>query len=114
MVQVRDLTELKIEDLWRQVKGDEEEWWGDLKQETIRAVKRLLESAMEEELLECLRVGRYRRTGLRRGYRNGYRQRNLLTEIGLVEHLRVPGTGEVNINPWCWNDIKGGSRGLMD
>jgi putative transposase len=90
MVQVKDLTELKIEDLWREVKGDEEDWWGDLKQETIRVVKRLLESAMEEELLECLRVGRYRRTGLRRGYRNGYRQRNLLTEVGLVEHLRVP------------------------
>jgi putative transposase len=90
MVQVKDLTELKIEDLWREVKGDEEDWWGDLKQETIRVVKRLLESAMEEELLECLRVGRYRRTGLRQGYRNGYRQRNLLTEVGLVEHLRVP------------------------
>ena len=30
-------------------------------------VKRLLESAMQEELLECLRVGRYRRTELRRG-----------------------------------------------
>ena len=90
MVQVKDLTELKIEDLWREVKGDEEDWWGDLKQETIRVVKRLLESAMEEELLECLRVGRYRRTGLRRGYRNGYRQRNLLTELGLVEHLQVP------------------------
>ncbi len=90
MVQVKDLTELKIEDLWREVKGDEEEWWGDLKQETLRMVKRLLESAMEEELLECLRVGRYRRTGLRRGYRNGHRHRNLLTELGLVEHLQVP------------------------
>ncbi|MGB2800151.1 MAG: hypothetical protein WBC55_09205 [Dehalococcoidia bacterium] len=31
MVQVKDLTELKIEDLWREVKGDDEDWWGDLK-----------------------------------------------------------------------------------
>jgi putative transposase len=53
-------------------------------------VKRLLESAMEEELLEGLRAGYYRRTKLRRGYRNGYRHRNLLTQMGLVEHLRVP------------------------
>jgi putative transposase len=90
VVQVRDLTELKVEDLWREVKGDEEEWWGDIKQETLRAAKRLLESAMEEELLECLRAGRYRRTGLRHGYRNGYRNRNLLTELGLIEHIRVP------------------------
>lgn len=99
MVQVKDLTELKVEDLWREVKGDEEDWWGDLKQETLRVVKRLLESAMEEELLECLRVGRYRRTELRRGYRNGYRQRSLLTELGLVEHLRVPRDREGSYQP---------------
>lgn len=99
MNQVKDLTELKIEDLWREVKGDEEEWWGDLKQETLRMVKRLLESAMEGELLECLRVGRYRRTDLRKGYRNGYRQRNLLTEVGLVEHLRVPRDREGEYQP---------------
>jgi transposase-like protein len=90
MVQVRDLTELKIDDLWREVKWDEDDWWGELKQETMRAVKRLLESAMEGELLESLCAGRYRRTELRRGYRNGYRHRSLLTEIGLIEHLRVP------------------------
>jgi len=90
MVQVKDLTELKIDDLWREVKWDEEDWWGDIKQETIRAVKRLLENAMEGELLESLCAGRYRRTELRRGYRNGYRYRDLLTEMGLIEHLRVP------------------------
>jgi len=43
MVQVKDLTELTIEDLWREVKRDGEGWWGDLKQETPRMVKRLLE-----------------------------------------------------------------------
>lgn len=91
MVQVKDLTELKLEDLWREVKGDdEEEWWGDVKQETVRVVKRLLESAMEEELVAELCAGRYWRNRLRRGYRNGYRYRSLLTEMGLVEHLRVP------------------------
>lgn len=99
MVQVKDLTELTIEDLWQEVKGDDEDWWGDLKQETLRMVKRLLESAMEEELLECLRVGRYRRNELRRGYRNGYRHRNLLTELGLVEHLRVPRDREATYRP---------------
>jgi len=89
MVQVKDLTELSLRDLWQEVK-EEEDWWGDLKQETLRVVQRLLEGAMEGELLERLRAGRYRRTELRRGYRNGYRHRGLLTELGLVEHLRVP------------------------
>ena len=89
MVQVKDLTELKLEDLWREVK-DEEGWWGDFEQETLRVAKRLLESVMVEELIEQLRAGRYRRTDFRRGYRNGYRYRNLLTKIGLIEHLTVP------------------------
>ena len=99
MVQVKDLTELKLEDLWREVKWDEEDWWGDVKQETLRTVKRLLESAMREELLEQLCAGRYRRTQLRRGYRNGYRHRHLLTELGLVEHLRVPRDREGDYQP---------------
>ena len=30
MVQVKDLTELKLEDLWREVKWDDEDWWSDL------------------------------------------------------------------------------------
>ena len=53
---VKDLTELKLSDLWREVKSDED-WWGDLKGETLRVVKRLLESYMEEELLEHFRRG---------------------------------------------------------
>ena len=90
MVQVKDLTELTLEDLWGEVKWDEGDWWGDVKEETLRLVKRLLEGAMEGELVEQLRAGRYRRTEFRRGYRNGYRPRKLLIQLGLIEHLRVP------------------------
>lgn len=89
MVQAKDLTKVRVRDLWREFK-DEEDWWGDLKEESLRVVRRLMESAMEEELLEQLRAGRYRRSGLRRGYRNGHRQRSILTELGLLEHLQVP------------------------
>ena len=89
MVQVKDLTKLTLKDLWSEVK-DEDEWWGDLKEETLRVVKRLLENLMEEEMIEQLCAGHYRRTGLRRGYRNGYRYRSLLTELGLVEPLCGP------------------------
>ena len=89
MVQGRDLTELTVGDLWSEVK-DEDEWWGEVKRMSMRGVKRLLESAMEEELLEQLHAGKYRRTELRRGYRNGYRHRGLLTEFGPIEHIRIP------------------------
>jgi len=71
MVQVKDLTGLTLEDLWREVKGYEVDWWGNVRQETSRLVKILLDGAVEGELVEQLRAGRYRRTGFRRGYRNG-------------------------------------------
>jgi putative transposase len=89
MVMVKDLTELTVKDLWKEVKG-EEDWWDDIKAPTLRLVKRLMESAMEAEILEELRASRYRRSHLRRGYRNGYRHRSLLTEFGLLEKIRVP------------------------
>ena len=34
MVMVKDLTQLTVKDLWREVK-DEEDWWGDLKDDTL-------------------------------------------------------------------------------
>ena len=45
---------------------------------------------MEGELLEQLSAGWYRRTESRRGYRNGYRYRDLLTHLDMVEHVWVP------------------------
>jgi len=98
MVQVRDLTELTVKDLWREVK-EEEDWWGDLKVDTVKLVKRLLESAMDEEILEHVRVRRYERNDTRRGYRNGYRRRSLLTEFGLLEWIRVPRDREGSYRP---------------
>jgi len=98
MVQVRDLTEIRLEDLWREVK-EEEDWWGDIKKETLRVTKRLLESALEVELVECLRAGRYRRTEIRKGYRNGHRDRSFLTEFGLIENLRIPRDREGSYEP---------------
>ncbi len=89
MTQVRDLTELRLKDLWLEVK-DEDNWWGDLKRETMMAVKTFLEKTMEYQLTDQLQAFKYGRTGSRCGYRNGYRERSLLTEFGLIESLKVP------------------------
>ena len=89
MVQVKDLTQLKVPDLWKEVKG-EDDWWGDVKADTVRLVKGLLEGTMEEEIVAQLQVVRYGRARDRRGYRNGYRHRSLLTEFGLLDGIRVP------------------------
>jgi putative transposase len=89
MVQVRSLTELRLKDLWREVK-DEDQWWGDLKQEMVRGLKALIETHMEAEIGEQLRAWKYGRVASRLGYRNGYRERSLLTEFGAIEYLRIP------------------------
>lgn len=98
MVMVKDLTELTLKDLWREVKG-EEDWWGGVKEEALVVVKRLFEEAMEEEIIEQLRVTKYERGSQRRGYRNGYRYRNLLTEFGLLDVVRVPRDREGSYQP---------------
>lgn len=88
MVQVKDLTETTVKDLWRGVK--EEEFWEDVNSEVLRHVWKLLNNALEEELLFHLQATRYQRNAERRGYRNGYRERDLLTRWGLLEKIRVP------------------------
>jgi len=89
MVMVKDLTELTLRDLWREVK-DEEDWWGEINERTLSMVKLILEGSLEEELLEELQVSRYQRSRSRQGYRNGYYERSLYTRFGVIKSLRVP------------------------
>lgn len=89
MYQVKDLTELTVKDLWRQVKG-EEDWWGEVNDRVLGMVKLILEMSLEEELLEFLQASRYLRTDARRGYRNGYYERSLFSQYGLIKALRIP------------------------
>ena len=98
MVQVKDLTELTLRDLWQEVK-DPDDWWEEVDRHVLSGIKQLLESAMEEELLDQLRAGWYRRTEVRQGYRNGYRNRSLLTRYGLIAGLRVPRDREGRYDP---------------
>ena len=94
MVEVKDLTKVTLQDLWKEVK-DEEGWWGNFKENSLGIVGRLLEESMEVEMLEQLRAAHYRRTDLRRGYR----YRSLLTEMGMLEHLRVPRVRDARYQP---------------
>lgn len=89
MAMVKDLTEITLKDLWKEVKS-EEDWWGDTKEDTQQFIKRLLESTMDEEIIAQLQAARYQRSGNRLGYRNGHRKRSLLTEYGLLDNIKVP------------------------
>ena len=69
---------------WREVR-QKRTGGATFKEEARSSLKRLLEGAMEGELLEQLSAGWYRRTESRRGYRNGYRYRDLLPDLGMVK-----------------------------
>lgn len=91
MYQVKDLTQLTVKDLWQEVKSEaEEDWWDQFNERVLGMVKLILESSLEEELLEYLQASRYVRTEARRGYRNGYYERSLFSQYGVIKALRVP------------------------
>lgn len=52
-------------------------------------VERVVQAALEAEMTEALGAAKGERTALRRGYRSGYYERNLITRVGTLE-LRVP------------------------
>jgi putative transposase len=89
MVTIKALDDLTLADLWREV-PDDEEFWRQTRERQRQLVKQLLEGALEVELVELLGAARYRRTEVRRGYRNGFYQRDLATQIGIVKGIRVP------------------------
>ena len=89
MAEVKDLTDLTLKDLWHEVKSEEGDFWEDLKGPILGGIKVLTETAMDSELLEQLQASRYQRTEIRKGSRNGYRCRTLLTQYGWLE-LKIP------------------------
>jgi len=84
MVQVKALTDRSVAERFREVK-DEEGFWGDIAAETRQLAKRIVESALDEELEARLRAGRYRRTEVRADWRNGGYTRRLMSRWGVLD-----------------------------
>jgi putative transposase len=80
-------TEQELTRLWREVKED---FWGDLKQQTLLRVKQLLEGCLQEQLAVYLNAQWHERSQEREGYRAGYYERDYLTEWGCIQRIRVP------------------------
>lgn len=89
MVTVKALDELTLADLWQVVPHDDE-FWEDTKPRLQSMLKHLMQGALEEELTQLLGASRYRRVDWRRGYRNGFYERDLATQIGIIQGIRVP------------------------
>jgi len=100
MVSIKALDAVTPADLWREVPL-EEEFWEEARERQRRLLKVLIEGALEEEQVELLAAGRYRRVETRRGYRNGFYERHLVTQMGIVTAIRVPrcrwGQGESQV-----------------
>jgi putative transposase len=88
MTRVKALTDRTIAERFTEVK-DEDSLWGDIGEQSAALAKRLLESALDEELSMRLRAGRYRRTEVRRGWRNGGYGRQIISCWGLLD-IRMP------------------------
>ena len=81
---------------WREVKED---FWGDVKQETLKLVKLLLEESLKEELAVYTQAEWYARTAHRTTIRNGFYTRALSTELGYIPELRVPRSRNGRFHP---------------
>ena len=88
--------EKNIASWWREVKDD---FWGDVKQETLKLVKQLMDVSMHEELVVYTQAEWHERTGQSRPYRNGFYTRALSTELGLIPDLRIPRTRDGRFHP---------------
>lgn len=80
-------TDKELSERWE---GVREDFWGDLKVETVKALQKLLESGMEVEIQDLIGAEKWKHTPNRWGYRNGTYSRSLLTTMGPIGRLRVP------------------------
>jgi putative transposase len=84
MARVKALTDRTIAERFAEIKS-EEQLWGDISTETRQLAQRILESALEDELQHRLQAGRYKRTEVRRGYRNGGYWRTIASRWGVLD-----------------------------
>ena len=69
---------------------DQEAFRQHLRRLAVSAVRVLIEQVMREELEQCIGASWGECTPNRRGYRNGFYTRDLVTPTGRIEDLNVP------------------------
>jgi transposase-like protein len=68
----------------------------DIEARVREGVKAVLEEVLREEMTEHLKAGYRELTPTRKGERNGYYQRNLLTPAGKINAWECPATGRAS------------------
>ena len=93
---MKQLTSLRVSDLWKEVKT-EEQFWGEIKPETRQYLKMLIESILIEEQTRSLAAPWHARKASRLDYRNGFYVRDIESCLGLIENINVPRNRLTNI-----------------
>ena len=89
MEAVRLLPQSKIlQEWWQEVK--ENFWQDNAKPQVLKLVKELMEATLQEELALYVQREPYQRISQDSAYRNGYYQRSLLTQFGIIDDIKVP------------------------
>ncbi len=78
------------ENLLEVIENIQQKVWSEIETKIIGFTKQLIEQLLEEKVKQLIGAERYERTQERRGYRNGYYRRDLLTKYGNVEDIQVP------------------------
>ncbi|MCL6087120.1 MAG: IS256 family transposase [Actinobacteria bacterium] len=86
---MQDLTQLRLKDLWKEVKS-QDDLWEDLKEQSKEYLKMLIEGCLLEDQFRFLSLPRYSRKKPRLDYRNGYYKRDIESSLGLIENIKVP------------------------
>ncbi|MDI6689041.1 MAG: IS256 family transposase [Actinomycetota bacterium] len=102
---MKDLADLTLTDLWKEVK-DEENIWGDLKLEAQQVLKKLIRGVLEVEMVNYLQAEKHERTENRISYRNGCYFRDLETSLGLITELEVPRSRDGGFEPTVFEYYK--------
>jgi len=89
--------------VWKGIEGD---YWGDMKRETVIALKRALETSMEIQVQDLIGCDKWEHFEQRRTYRNGYRPRSLMTSYGYIANIHVPRVREGKLRFNCFEQYQ--------
>lgn len=95
---VKELTNLTVTDLWREVKDIGDFW--DLQEEAVKEFrKKFIEGALEAERAILIGCKTYERKSERKDYRNGYWRRWITLKDGRLE-IRMPRIRGMKYESW--------------
>ena len=77
----------------------------EMEEEHLKSAKRQVEEMLKQDFTQAIGAERYERTQKRKGYRGGYRYRDLMIWSGNIRRIKVP-KGEKGYKFWLFEPYK--------